>query len=87
MKKVIRDMWYGHVIPVEKCGNKDSDIEDLSRLMAKNKAVLYTLMEEQEKDRFEKYADCVEEYVSLVAERAFCEGVQFTAKFLVEALG
>ena len=87
MKEIIRDMWHGRIVPVEECGNKDPDIEDLVKLIEKNRAVLCTLMDEQQKDRFEKYADCIEEYVSLITERAFCEGVQFTAKFLVEALG
>ena len=87
MKKVIRDIWYGRVTPIAQCRNEDADIEDLIMLMEKNRATLYVLMDEQQKDTFEKYADCAEEYVSLIAERAFFEGVQYAAKFLVEALG
>ena len=86
MKKIIRDMCCGHGIPMEEYENQDSNIENLSRLMGKNKAVLYSLMDEQAKDRFAKYADCVEEYIALLKEKAFCEGVRFSAKFLVEAL-
>lgn len=87
MKEVMRDIWCGRVILMEKRGNQNADMEDILRLMEKNKEILYTLIDEQQKDRFEKYTDCVEEYVSFITQRAFCEGVEFTAKFLVEALG
>lgn len=86
MKKIIQDMWHGRVIPMGKCANNVSDIENLARLMEKKKVMLYSLMDEHEKDRFEKYVDCVEEYIALLEENAFCEGVQFGAKFLIEAM-
>ncbi len=87
MKEVMQNVWYGRVIQMKESGSMDSSIEELIRLMEKNRGILCLLMNEQEKERFEKYTDCVEEYISLIAEKAFREGAGFAARFLVEALG
>ncbi|MBQ9861898.1 MAG: hypothetical protein IJO75_06530 [Clostridia bacterium] len=87
MKEVMRDVWHGRVMQQKEHENTNPNLEELTRLMEKNRGILCSLMNEQEKERFEKYTDCVEEYISLIAEKAFREGAGFAARFLVEALG
>ncbi len=86
MKEIMHNVWHACVIQTEESQSADLNVEKLARLMEKNKTMRYSLMNEQEKERFETYTDCVEEYISLIAEKAFCEGAGFAAKFLAEAL-
>ena len=87
MKDILRNVWYGQASPCARCGASDCESEALQQLIDKNKQILYTTLSAEHRERFEKYVDCVEEYITLITEAAFCEGAQFTGKFLAEVFG
>ena len=84
--RMLCDIWYGNVVPIDQCGKRDESIAQIELLMEKNKSILLHALSETQKETFAKYVDCVEEYVMLVTEQAFCEGAQFSGKFLAETI-
>ncbi len=80
------DIWHGNIVPAEQCGERDENIAQLELLIEQNRAALLHRLPETQKDIFEKYVDCVEEYVTLLTEQAFCEGARFSGRFLVETV-
>lgn len=86
MKSIIKELWNGNIAPIKNYENNNNEIKNIIRLIEKNKAVLAPTLNEEQKTAFERYICCVEEYLSLSTEQAFCSGFSFGSKFLSEAL-
>ncbi len=86
MKETIRDLWYGNLTPFENCEKGKEELEKLVRLIARNEESLNSGLEEGQKEFFEKYRDCVEEYNSKLQENAFYEGLSLGIKIMTLAL-
>ena len=86
MKTTIAELWNGQIVPVERCGTHNTEIEELIRLIDRNKTNLVHTLNDCQKDLFEKYIDCADEYLDLMTEEAFCKGFCLGSKFLAEAL-
>ena len=84
MKKAIIDLWNGSDIPIERSGNGDINIA-----AGKIEHCLQELEKTLggEKYKFvEKLIALYEDYTSLVAEQAFCDGFKLAYRLSAEAL-
>ena len=86
MKQLIRDLWYGNLAPFENCEEGKEDLKKLVYLIARNEEGLNSVLQESQKELFEKYKDCVEEYNSKLQENAFYEGLSLGIKIMTLAL-
>ncbi len=86
MKDTIRELWYGNIDPMARCGANDSEIKELLRLMESNREKLLAELSEKQAERFQKYIDCSDEFAFCNATQAFIEGFSLACKLIAEAL-
>jgi len=86
MRQVIEKLWNGNMEPYENCGTNDPEIQDLSMLITRNKDKLYEILDTNQRNIFEKYVDCEEEYTHLICKCAFSDGFCLAGKLFAEAL-
>lgn len=86
MKDTIEKLWNGEITPAEKCGADDPELEELITLLERHKEALGKKLDRQQKDIFEKYLDCVEEYIYFTSMHAFSDGFCLASKLMCEAL-
>ena len=86
MKSMIEELWNGNIFPAEICGVGDPEIEDLVRLIERHRERLLGELNREQKDVFEKYADCEDEYACLITARAFRDGFRLAGRLMAEML-
>lgn len=86
MKPTIEALWDGNVASAENCGVGDPEIEKLVTLIERHKDRLSEELWNPQKEIFEKYADCTDEFTTLLCRRAFCDGFSLACKLLSESL-
>ena len=86
MKDTIIDLWYGNIAPCEHCGSHDPRANKLIHLIEQNREKLSDGLTDAQKDRFQKYIDCSEEYLVYMTELAFQEGFVIANKLAAESL-
>ena len=86
MNNLLVDLWNGNLCPVENCGANDPEIENLVRLIEKNRDKLDKALDETQKKAFLKYSQCMDEYLCVITEHAFCDGFSLACRLLTKAL-
>lgn len=86
MTKTIATLWSGNIDPIRYLGENSYKIKRLEDLKERNSEKLDEVLDESAKRMFEAYTDCVNEYISLIAEEAFCDGFCLGTKITAEAL-
>lgn len=82
--KTIAKLWNGEIEPVRYSGVNNREMKQLWNLVQKNFEKLEQSVEE--KDLLKKYDACINEYIILTAEQAFCDGFCFGTKLTAEAI-
>lgn len=86
MLQTISDLWNGNIAPFEHCGAHDPEANHLIYLMERNREALCGELPDMQKETFQKYIDCSEEYRLRMMELAFCDGFCLGSRFAIEAL-
>lgn len=86
MKRALEDLWNGSLAPCEKCGENDPEVENMARLIERNRDTLQKELGERQKEILNRYTGCYEEYLYLTAVHAFCDGFSLASRLLTEAL-
>lgn len=86
MTRTIAEHWRGNLAPIEYLGLNSSEMKQLENLMHRHIEMLEEMLTEKEKTVYEKYRDCVDDYVFAVAEQAFCDGFCLGVRIMAEAL-
>lgn len=86
MQTIIADLWQGNITPARELEAASPQIREILQLMERNSEALCELLNEKQKEAFEKYYDCVEEYLDLMTEQAFCSGFCLGGKLMASAL-
>ena len=78
MKSMIKELWHGNIIPGEDSRTNSKEMKELLGYMAIHHEDLEKTFTDEQKEIFEKFHDCWDEYVSLaeavIFEYAFCLG-------------
>ncbi len=85
MYNSINSLWNGNLKPAKYFCEDDKQIKELERLIEQNKEKLTTVLKGKERNQFEIYNDCIDEYISAVCELAFCKGFGCGSKIITEA--
>lgn len=64
----LEDLYYGNIVPNEKCAKLDDEVKELLKLLNRNEEKLVATLTEVQKETFEKYKDCNRE-ISEISER------------------
>lgn len=83
---MISELWNGRGALADNCGTQTTEMKQLINLLERNRESLFKNMTEQQKELFEKYIDCQEEYLFLLTESAFCRGFCYASKLWGEAV-
>ena len=69
---ILEDLWYGNISPWERPFKKDGAYAELLALVIRHQEDLLSRLNDEEKEIFEKYADCTSEMHDLT-EREACK--------------
>ena len=82
MKNMIKELWHGNIIPQEDSRNNSKEMKELLGYMARHHEDLAKTFTDEQKEIFEKFHDCWDDYVSLaeaaIFEYAFRLGARLT---------
>jgi len=84
--QAIIDLRNGNIAPCEHCGAHDAQANKLISLMERNREILRDGLTEAQKERFQTYIDCSEEYLLHMMELAFCDGFILGSRLAVDVL-
>ena len=59
--KILEELYYGNISGGERTAEDREDISDLLSLLEKNRHLLLSGMTDEQKDRFQKFCDCLDE--------------------------
>ena len=91
---ILEDLYYGNLLPQEKCAKFDDEMKELIGLLNRNEEKLTaTLTESQkatlsaeQKETFEKYKDCNREISEICERNAFLNGFRLGARIIIEVV-
>ena len=85
---LLKELWHGNIIPREDSRNNSKEMKELLGYMARHHEELEKSFTDEQKEIFEKFHDCWDEYVSLaeaaIFEYAFNLGMQIAIETLIE---
>lgn len=86
MCSMLADLWNGNVCPIKSAQTEESQVVQLMEFVKSNYAELFKILNDGQKKVFDNYDRCVEEYQTVLSERAFCAGFSLCFRLLTEAL-
>lgn len=86
MTKTIAQLWNGTLEPVLHSGKNNIELKKLENLLNRHLKNLENELDEKSKALFEKYHDCINEYLIVISEQTFCDGFCLGTKITAEAL-
>lgn len=87
MLNTITQLYMGQLEPRNVLGNGNVEMRRIEILIEKNCNRLKENLDEEARTILEKYSQCIDEYVVLISEQAFCDGFCLGMRILSEAIG
>ena len=81
----IRELFYGNIHPFERDIQKDSEADELNKLIIRHDAALKATLNEQEVEILEKLKDALTEQSSLSECEGFINGFRLGVRLMVES--
>ena len=82
MKSIINEIWHGNIIPQEDSRNNTKEMKELLSFMARHHEDLEKTMTDDQKEIFQKFHDCWDEYMSLAESAVFAYAFKLDAKIM-----
>ena len=83
---ILEDLWFGNISPWERPFKKDGEYSELLTLVIRHQDDLKSRLNDEEKEIFEKYADCSTEMHDMTEREAFVKGFTLGARIIIEVL-
>ena len=88
MKGTIKELWRGNIIPQEDSRTNSTEMKELLGYISRHHEDIEKSMTDEQKEIFEKFHDCWNEYASLAEEAiftyAFKLGVRLTLEIFMD---
>ena len=88
MRSIINELWHGNIVPHEDSRTNTKEMKELLSYMARHNEDLEKTLTDEQKEIFQKFHDCWDEYVTLseaaIFEYAFKLGMQIAIETLTE---
>lgn len=86
MNRILEELWYGNIIPMEHSIGRNASIKKLIGLMGKNRNTLEATLTESQKELLIKYDDSVNEMYGDIEKEAFFYGFSLGGRIMLEVL-
>ena len=86
MENIIKELWYGNIVPQSDSRNNSQEMKHLMEYMARHHDDLLKTMTDEQKETFEKFHDCWSEYMSLAEAAIFEHAFKLGGKLMLETL-
>ena len=83
---ILEDLWFGNISPWEQLFKRDSAYAELLALVVRHQEDLLSRLNDEEKEIFEKFADCTTEMHDLNERETFVKGFTLGAKIIIEVM-
>lgn len=87
MSNTIAQLYRGQLEPKSVLGNGNVEMRRAEILIENNLNRLKENLNEETKEILEKYNQCMDEYIVLISEQAFCDGFCLGTRISAEAIG
>lgn len=87
MSNTIAQLYRGQLEPKSVLGNGNVEMRRTELLIENNYKKLKDNLNEEAKAILEKYCECIDEYIVLITEQAFCDGFCLGVRLSAEAVG
>jgi len=85
MRRILEELWYGNINPQDKQFNRGTKFDEALRLLSRNEEKLIAMLDEKEKDIFEKFKDNQDEIAKYNSADAFVAGFRLGARLVIES--
>ena len=86
MRSVINELSHGNIVSQEDSRNNSKEIKELLGYIARHHENLSKTFTDEQKEIFEKFHDCWDEYATLSEEAIFCYAFKLGMKVAIETL-
>ncbi len=83
--RILEEFWYGNIEPTE-YDTSSMEYKKLLELICRNEEKLRATMIEEQKELFEKYTDCVQEYQTITNCLIFQNSFKLGARIMLEVM-
>ena len=85
MRKILEELWHGNITPQTKRFDRSTRYDTALKMLCKNEDKLNALLDEKEKEIFDKYQDCKDELDQYTEEDIFITGFRLGARIIIES--
>ena len=86
MESIIKELWHGNIIPQEDSRTNSKEMKELLGYMARYHEDLEKGFSNEQKEVFDKFHDCWNEYMSLAEAAIFKYAFKLGMKIAIETL-
>lgn len=86
MSKVIEQLYEGQLEPMRSIGKNNTEMRRIEIFIERYLNNLKDTLDNDARETFGKYVECIDEYIVLISEQAFCDGFCMGARILSEAV-
>ena len=86
MGNTINELWHGNIVPQEDSRNNLGEMKELMGYIARHSKDLEKLLNDEQREIFEKFRECWNEYVSLAEAAIFGYAFKLGARLTLESL-
>lgn len=84
--RILEEFWYGNVEPTEYDTSSCKEYKKLLELICRNEEKLRTTMTDEQKELFERYTDCAQEYQAITDCLMFQKSFKLGARMMAEVM-
>ena len=86
MKNMIKELWHGNIVPQEDSRNNSGEMKELMGYIARHSEDLEKLLNDEQREIFDKFRECWNEYVSFAEAAIFEYAFKLGSRLIYEAL-
>ena len=84
--RILEEFWYGNIEPTEYDTSSNKEYKKLVELICRNEEKLRATMTDEQKERFEKYTDCVREHHAMAECLLFQNSFRLGGRIMLEMM-
>lgn len=84
--RLLEEFWYGNIEPTDYDISSRKEYKKLQELICRNKEKLRATITDEQKELFEKYADCVREHQTITDCFIFQNSFKLGARMMLEVM-
>ena len=83
---VLEEFWYGNLDPAEHDANANKEYKEILQLISRNEEKLLATMNDEQKELFSRYTDCVREHQAMTECLLFQSSFRLGGRMMVEVM-